>query len=100
MLVVDNASLTPLVAAAVGAAVVATIGVFQHYASRNLLWLIVGFSVFVAALAWTDPNPSLHVLKIGFSGLGTGAWVSAVRDERNRKKLKSRDENYPSDGWS
>lgn len=64
------------------AAAVATIGIFQHYRTRNLLELVIGFAIFVAVLGWTDPDPDLHTFKVGLAGIGAGMWVSAVREEK------------------
>lgn len=97
-MIVDGTLMTQIVAAAVGAAVVATIGIFQHYTWRNLVSVVAGFALFAAALAWTDPNPDLHAFKVGLSALGAGMWVSAVREEKQRRKLKTRERHLLEDG--
>jgi peptidoglycan/LPS O-acetylase OafA/YrhL len=73
-------------AAVVGAAVAASIGIFQHYGTRNLVSLVVGFAIFVAVLGWTDPNPDLHTYKVLLAGIGAGMWISAVREEVRRRR--------------
>jgi hypothetical protein len=84
--VTDASAALQVAVAAVGAAVVAAIAISRHYTASNLVQVVVGFAIFLGVLGWTDPNPDLHIYKVGLAAIGTAMWVSALRDEERRKK--------------